>query len=240
LVQRLDDHPALAAKEAPMRLLAPEEQARLNAITNPKRRRDWLLGRWTAKQLLRALAEQSGKAAPLPAITIASDENGAPYTRFGVGTGAGWSLSLSHSRGVAFCAAMPGAGCRLGADIEWIEPRADGFAGDYLTPAELALVARAGSARDSLITAMWSAKEAALKALRLGLRVDTRAVSCLIAPERDAAPGWQPFGLAWDERQFEQEQLPLPAGGWQRLWHGFVLTLVAQPPRGWTGKGQKQ
>lgn len=239
LVQRLDDYPDLAAEQAPARLLAPAEQARFAAMTNPKRRGDWLLGRWTAKQLLQALARQNGRTAPLSAITIASDKDGAPYTRFGARSGAGWSLSLSHSHGVAFCAATAGA-CRLGADIEWIEPRAPGFARDYLTPAELALVVRAGAARDCLLTAMWSGKEAALKALRIGLRVDTRSVSCLIAPEREAATGWQPFWLAWDERCFGQEMSPLPAAGWWRLWQGFVLTLVAQPPGDWTGKRQKQ
>ncbi len=238
LVQRLDDHPELAAGEPPARLLAPAEQARLAAIANPKRRGDWLLGRWTAKQLLQALARQHGRTAPLSAITIARDKNGAPYTRFGARSGAGWSLSLSHSHGVAFCAATPGAGCRLGADIEWVERRAEGFAADYLTPGELALVARAGAARDSLITAMWSGKEAALKALRIGLRVDTWAVSCLIAPEKDAETGWQPFWLAWDERRLAQELFPLPAGGWWRQWQGFVLTLVAQPPAEWRDKRQ--
>lgn len=237
LVQRLDEHPELLAGVAPAGLLAPVEQQRLATIANPKRRRDWLLGRWTSKRLLQTLSGSEGKMAPLSAITIASDANGAPYTPFGATAGPGWSLSLSHSRGVAFSAVMAGASPRLGADIEWIEPRVEGFAADYLTAPELALLARAGAARDSLLTAMWSAKEAALKALRLGLRVDTRCVSCLIAPEQEAAAGWRPFRLLWDEERFDKGLLPLPAGGWWRLWQGFVLTLVAQPPRTVTGRG---
>ena len=65
----------------------------------------------------------------------------------------------------------------MGCDLEMIEPRSDAFVADYFTVEEQALVARASAAdRSRLLALLWSAKESALKALRAGLRLDTRCV----------------------------------------------------------------
>ncbi|NUQ07274.1 MAG: 4'-phosphopantetheinyl transferase superfamily protein, partial [Anaerolineae bacterium] len=131
----------------------------------------------------------------------------------------------SHSAGRAFCAL--GEQAMLGADLERIVPRAPGFAADYFTTAERALTAAADAAhRDLMTTAIWCGKEAALKALGLGLTVDTRTVACLGAvPTADA---WTRFTIALEE------SIPIPGSGaapallgWWRRLDDFVLTLAA-------------
>jgi 4'-phosphopantetheinyl transferase len=79
----------------------------------------------------------------------------------------------------------------LGCDLELIEPRELNFVHDFFTPGELAAVQALppGPDRDTLITVIWSAKEAALKALREGLRLDTRQIDCAIAWPAGAMPG---------------------------------------------------
>ena len=64
----------------------------------------------------------------------------------------------------------------LGCDLELVEPRSDRFVADYLTAAEQQLVLGAGPERDLVANLIWSAKESALKVLRVGLRRDTRSV----------------------------------------------------------------
>ncbi|MCB0159565.1 MAG: hypothetical protein KDD83_15640, partial [Caldilineaceae bacterium] len=57
--------PEIEQGVAPAGLLSPAEEARLAEFTVVKRRRDWLLGRWTAKDLVRTvLAEQYGSRIP--------------------------------------------------------------------------------------------------------------------------------------------------------------------------------
>ena len=58
LLQSTDAHPDLARGHPPVGLLCKLEHARLSNLTIDKRRREWLLGRWTAKQLLQAYLEQ--------------------------------------------------------------------------------------------------------------------------------------------------------------------------------------
>lgn len=212
-----------AGRPAPERFLGPAELERLAGITVARRRDDWLLGRWAAKQLLRGWLHRATGAAPDPReLTILSDPDGAPRVELGAALCAVQPprLSISHSGGRALCALAAGPAA-LGADIERVEPRGAGFAEDYFTPAELALLGAApAGASDALATAIWSAKEAALKLSRHGLRADTRAVCCL--PAGPPAPRWQPVAVA-------SELWPGPLHGWWRLADDVVLTIVAAP-----------
>jgi 4'-phosphopantetheinyl transferase len=226
-------------------VLAEAEQARLAALKTDKRRHDWLLGRWTAKRLLQAcLAQQTGRRIALDALTVGSDPDGAPFVnvdstvaaapppplpsqweRGAGGEGLPQSLSISHCNGYAFCALSDTAGIRVGADIERIEPRSWQFAEDYFTDEEIMLVRRAPAAeRDTLITAIWSAKEAALKALRLGLSVDTRSVACAISlPDR--VSDWSRFDIACDQSLLGAPATPELIGWWRRM-DDYVLTVA--------------
>jgi 4'-phosphopantetheinyl transferase len=213
LVQTHDDCPPAE------RFLGRAERERLAGIAVAKRRGDWLLGRWTAKQLLRAWLRRATGAAPVPAeLAILSDPDGAPRVEYSGPTAARLRLSISHAGGRAFCALAAGAG-PIGADIERVEARGPAFAADYFTPAELALLGTApAESYDAVATAIWSAKEAALKLSRHGLSVDTRAVVCL--PAGAPAPWWQPVSVL-------SALWPGPLRGWWRLADGFVLTIVA-------------
>lgn len=205
--------------------LNEEEYARMLALKTAKRRQDWLLGRWTAKRLLQTvLWERNGVTLPLDLIGIGNDVTGAPTFHAPLGRLPG-ALSISHSHGRAFVAVVEKPAMPIGADMEWIQARPHGFAAAYFTAAELEL--REG-VPDALLplweTAVWSAKEAALKALRLGLSVDTRAVSCLIAPVNIPPQRWRPFAIEVADGRLPQPAPPL--SGWWRAEAGFVLTIA--------------
>jgi 4'-phosphopantetheinyl transferase len=169
-----------------------------------KRRHDWLLGRWTAKRLLHNLL---GK---MPEILSGAD--GAPFApRY-----PHWNLSISHSGDYAFCAATWNA--RIGVDIEHIEPHSDVFIGDYFTPDERTLVRNAPFFVPTLV---WSAKEAALKTLHLGLRADTRSVNVALS-----LPTWQTSG-DWLTMTADCGAHGL-LRGWWRLMNDCVLTIAVQ------------
>lgn len=165
-----------AAVEAPPAFLSASEQRTYERLRFPKRREEWLLGRWTAKQLLRRSLE-SYRDLALSAIDVRVDPDGAPYLSVQGEGRLPASLSISHRAGRAVCALSPALSPSIGVDLERVEPRARAFVEDFNTAGEAARVwACAPEARDTLVTAIWSAKEAVLKAFRHGLRVDTRAV----------------------------------------------------------------
>jgi 4'-phosphopantetheinyl transferase len=210
--------------------LTGAERRRLAALKAPRRRQDWLLGRWTAKRLLQSsLARQRGLLPPLSAVEIQAAPDGSPQAAY-LFDGRPVSappLSLSHSGGRAFCALGPGLppGASLGADLERVEPRSADFVADFFAPAEIEAINLAPPLmRDLLVTALWSAKEAALKALRLGLRLDTRAVVCRLQLLSPAPRAWTPICLALDPARWPG---PLPSfSGWWRTDDDDVLTLV--------------
>ncbi|MBK9943693.1 MAG: 4'-phosphopantetheinyl transferase superfamily protein [Kouleothrix sp.] len=236
LVQSMAAHPDLAAGAAPAGVLSLLEQRRLASIPVAKRRSDWLLGRWTAKRLMQSyVMRRTGHLLPLDMFSITSDPDGAPRVV------ADWpcelqsaikglQLSISHSNGHALCAITDLADAPIGVDIERIEPRGPEFAADFFTPHEQRQIAAAAPAeRDTVVTLIWSAKESALKALRLGLTIDTRCVSCSLGRHGSA-------GLAWWPLTIDYRLAPArPAGtimhGWWRIVNEFVLTLVVNPAR---------
>lgn len=166
--------------------LTSGERARLDGFRFEKRRRDWLLGRWTAKL---ALLEVAGlPREDIGRIEIAAASDGAPVPRID-GRPCQAQLSLSHSNDRAFSAVLQGA-LELGCDIERIEARSDAFVDTFFTAAERERVERAEPEfRDTLVTMIWSAKESTLKALRTGLSVDTRSVEVMDDGEFSAY-GW--------------------------------------------------
>jgi phosphopantetheinyl transferase len=154
----------------------------------PKRRHEWLLGRWTAKQLLqRSLATY--RSLPMHAIRVRADPDGAPYLDVEGEGRLPMSLSISHCAERAFCALSPAASPSIGVDIEQVESRAAALVNDFFTAGEAARVwACPEPVRDTLVTVIWSAKEAVLKALREGLRMDTRRVEIGTVPGIETAP----------------------------------------------------
>ena len=235
-----------AADDADPAWLSAAERERLAGFRFDKRRRDWLLGRRTAKRVVtQTLVQRYGGSPTLAALEVVAEPSGAPFARLAPeappfrdlapGTRLPLSVSISHSHGAAFCAALwsdPNAEA-VGADLERIEPRAEALVRDFFTAEEMAASAGRGD-RDVFVNCVWSAKEAVLKALHRGLTVDTRGVSCLPDTSGKESPGgWRSFGV-----RCSPDLLDNPAeihGFWQAR-DGFVLTLAlvraATPARG--------
>jgi len=223
LTQTLAAHPALARAEAPEGLLNTEEQVRYRSLVVEKRRRDWVLGRWTAKHLVAAhLESATGRRPALSDIAITADPDGAPRVTI---TGASASfgdlaLSISHSRDRAFCALTAIPGCAPGADIEYVEDRDPSFVAEFFANAEIRMISGAPAPLQTLlVTAIWSAKEAVLKALHHGLTVDTRNIVCLPSDPIDNA--WVPIRITCDS-----SLTGATFRGWWRALDGFALTLA--------------
>jgi len=245
LVQSADSYPSSPDGVVLDGVLHPREQARLATLKTEKRRKDWLLGRWTAKQLIgEVVANQTGEKLPFDSIEVRNGAMGDPIVKCQLpmfnsqllmddkqssilNLQSLVTLSISHSNSHAFCALVEKAEWPLGADIERIERRSAEFVTDYFTNEEQALVNSTPEAmKDVAVTAVWSAKEAVLKALHLGLTVDTRSVACLIKVGEERPLTWTPFTVHCDDTRLPQA--PPPLTGWWRTYENFVLTLVVQ------------
>lgn len=289
--------PELVHGAVPDGVLSAAELERLGQFTADKRRREWLLGHYTAKQLVqRYLERETGQRPPLDALVIGrvSAESAAPVAVFDceavpmdLPAGSRWvssvplvsipgrkagqhvpvvsgmhlpiSLSISHAGDTSFCALYAASNddqddqavlnglstsgqIQIGADIERIETRPGGFVQAYFSADE---IVRFDSApiewREVLINATWSAKEAVLKALHLGLAVDTRRVSCLCRPPSSQAVSWSPIQVYCDPTLLPEvlQRANRPVSdvdlcnctwnvtGWWRREGQFVLTLAA-------------
>jgi 4'-phosphopantetheinyl transferase len=195
--------------------LSSGERARLDRMQVPKRRNDFLLGRWTAKRVMAALL--GGRA--YAEIDVRASGDGSPQA-YVDGVASRWSVSLGHSAGRAIAVVRPSG--LIGADIERVEPRSQGLVDDFFTPDEVAWVAaRAPAERDRSIAVIWSAKESALKALRRGLREDTRHVHVGGVDDRSGAT-WSPLRVAVTGAP--------PLSGWWRFDAGFAITIVGSDP----------
>lgn len=254
-------------------MFSAAELLRLQEFRFEKRRREWLLGRWTAKQLLRShLREQYAFDPPLDALIVGREPGGAPTAILDrqQALNAGWpvdsveelpligsageqpagpvltvvgvrlpvSLSISHSNGAAFCALLRTNGAtprnQLGADIERIDTRSEQFQTTFLTTAENEWIKGApAELTDTLVTATWSAKEAVLKALQLGLTVDTRRVTVLCQFDGDLTQ-WMPVQIECDSTLLPHlnadDDVTTTASpqltGWWRLAGDYVLSMA--------------
>jgi 4'-phosphopantetheinyl transferase len=197
--------------------LGPRERVVQAKLTLPKRRSEWRLGRFVAKQLLSSVTG----VVDLDRIQIIAAEDGAPEG-FLDDQPLPVSLSITHRSGVGACAATEDA--RVGCDLEAIEPRTQRFVDDFFTSLERASVSKTlDSLRDRHIALTWSAKESALKVLRAGLRRDTRNVQVDIDDPAAVGDGWH--GLT---TSVSPEGKTL--SGWWRQDRDVVLTLVCDDP----------
>jgi 4'-phosphopantetheinyl transferase len=205
--------------------LSPREQALLGGLGFPARRRKWLLGRVAAKRLVRqspglsALADSD--------VSVLNRPSGEPYV---VLAGRGeWesAISLSHRRAVGMAAVPSAPSAHIGADLEIVEPRAPALVRQFFTDSEAALVAASGPARDEIVARIWSAKEAVLKLLGLGLRLDTRAIEVALA-----GPSFAGCPAGWEPIEVKLGALPAavnPPKALRVVWRregGYVLTVA--------------
>lgn len=197
--------------------LSPWEATRFDSFRFPKRRADWRLGRWTAKQALAAALNLGSDDAALSAIEIRPASSGAPEV-FLNGDRALVAISLSHREGRAMCAIAPRE-VRVGCDLESLEAHSDAFVADYFTAEEQQTIAAVSAPdRECTVSLLWSAKESALKALHEGLRLDPRVVNVTFQSESLTVEGWGSLEVRYGCERF--------VGWWQKTDH-LVRTIVA-------------
>lgn len=161
---------------APEIWLSSQELEPYHQFRFPKRQREWLLGRAAAKYLLLHSRPEFARLS-MQAVSLCNEPEGAPYFLLEGGERLAGCISISHNRTAALCGLLLDDNLQVGVDLEWIEPRFPGMAEDFFSVGEMKrLRACPPAAQDLLITIVWSAKEAMLKALRKGLRLDTRQV----------------------------------------------------------------
>ena len=182
-----------------------------------QRRRDWRLGRFTAKAAVGAwlsVAPERVEILPAP--------DGAPEAWVD-GERAPVSVSLSHRAGRALAVVAQGPAV-VGCDLERVEPRSGAFVREWLAPAEHGLLAAHAEAdRARLTNLVWTAKEAAAKVRREGLRLDVRRAVVVPAGAGAADGAWRAVRVQWGDGG-------APIVGWWRAWEGWVMTIAGEPP----------
>jgi 4'-phosphopantetheinyl transferase len=204
--------------------LSPRERANLANLRFTKRRVEFLTRRWTAKRAVAALLDRDRAPAALAAIEIRHHVTGAPYLEVD-GRPATIDVSLSDRAGWAVCLVRsPAGGCGpLGIDLELVEPRSAAFVDDYFTADESTYLRSLtpGEPRDEAANLIWSAKEAALKVRKVGLRADTREVAVDLGRVHDP-DGWSPLSVTG------RDGASFP--GWWRRDGVFLLTVAGSEP----------
>lgn len=199
--------------------LGPSELRRLDNLRFPKRHLEWRLGRWTAKCAVAILQDLPLMPASLANLEIRAAPSGAPEV-FVANKRADITVSISHRAGLAICAIVC-AGVKLGCDLEVIEPHSQAFVEDYLTHDEQLRVTEASADdRARLVALLWSGKESTLKAMEVGLRVDTRCITVKPGEVRSLS-GWTPLKT--------QSTAGDTFHGWWRQANSWMQTLVADP-----------
>ena len=196
--------------------LGEDERRTLAGLWVAQRRVAWRLGRWTVKA---ALGARLGVSPAVVQVLAAAD--GAPEAWLD-GVRLPVSVSLSH-RGERALAVVADAPQVAGCDLEAIEPRSVAFVREWLAPAEQQLIAAVGEPRRALlVNLIWTAKEAAAKVRREGLRLDVRrAVVTPVGTDASDA-SWRPVRVDWDDGAKHTI-------GWWRAEPGWVMAVAAEP-----------
>ena len=201
--------------------LARSELARLETLRFERRREDWRLGRWTAKQAVISFLDLPRRPNDFSNIEIRSSDDGVPEV-FIAGDRAPVVISLSHRVGIGLCTIASG-GTLLGCDLEAVEPRVPGFIETYFAEDEQMLIRYASEPdRDRLITLLWCAKESVLKALGVGLRRATTDVR--VHPAKSDVGTWMPLCAHTPEGETFY--------GWHRETDTLVRTIAIAEPGG--------
>lgn len=173
--------------------LSAVEQTRYQQFRFQKKSRDWLSGRWAVKSLLRAVFSKD-QLIPFSEFSVQNEDSGAPFVEWN-GKRLLGSLSISHRGGLAAAAYYHDPEMTIGIDLELIEAKSRGFVEDYFTAQEASQVLSLPDHQQALAASLlWSGREALLKALQMGLRIDTRQIALEI-PNFSVSDDWQPLEI---------------------------------------------
>ncbi|PKO08646.1 MAG: hypothetical protein CVU40_14410 [Chloroflexi bacterium HGW-Chloroflexi-2] len=173
--------------------LSPQESNRYRQFRFPKRQQEWLLGRWVAKNLLNNLLTDSDTL-PFHELSIHNEDSGAPFVMWNNQRMEG-SLSISHRAEKAISAFCFDPEISIGIDLEEIEAKSRGFVEDYFTEPEARMVLALPIGEQALTASLlWSGREAIVKALQIGLRIDTRQIA-LKPPPLSSPEEWKPLEI---------------------------------------------
>jgi len=219
------EFPSLAQGQAWPDLLSPREEKILAGLGHVPRRRKWLMGRAAAKRLVRDMLGDG--QVPEKKISVLNQPSGEPFVLIEGKGGWDYPISISHRSEVGMAAVPSAHAVRIGADLETIEPRDPALVRQFYTDDEARRVEAAVLDRDEVVSRIWSAKEAVLKLLGLGLRIDTRGVVVNLEGEgfAECPEGWSPVDVKVIAELPRQSMLDNLRVVWRRE-AGYVLTVA--------------
>ena len=154
--------------------LTMEEYARYRQFAGKPRAIEWLMGRLVAKDAVRAFHARHGADEYLHPASFAleADDSGKPYVAGIEGETIQVSLAHKDRYAIAVASTFP-----VGIDLEKMEPRQKGFAQMILNEEEKPFLQDLSEklGEDVALTLLFSAKEAASKAIGTGLRPSPKA-----------------------------------------------------------------
>jgi phosphopantetheinyl transferase len=143
-------------------LLSTSEQEYFSRFHYPKRRREWLGGRIAAKAAMLNLDHSPLQGDTMHNMSILANEHGRPMAD----QMSHLAFSITHSR--RYAAALAVAGDICGIDLQKISPKLSGLTERFTCTEEIRTVRAdlsADIAETTLLTMLWSAKEALKKSL---------------------------------------------------------------------------
>lgn len=177
-------------------ILSQRERAFFETLRFPKRRTEWLGGRFALKRLT---AKALGKT-DLRQVEVLPHESGKPVLWVG-GEPCTLAFSITHSGGYAV-AAVSTTNNFLGIDLEKTEHRIEAWAKDFFHPSELT------DGGDVFLTALWTQKEALVKLLGTGLSLSSYDVRCVCGKPQFFGPALNVYNaLGAPEIKIETSEL---------------------------------
>jgi phosphopantetheinyl transferase len=159
-------------------VLSRDERLLWQALSGEARQSEWMAGRLAAKLAIRQTLAHPVASWPLAQIEVLRDAQGAPASRLGGVDGP--SVSISHTARFAVAAVSPLG--HIGVDVEEIHSLDPDAVHHMLTDGEQLLAPSFLGGGRRAVTAMWTIKEAGLKALGVGLERPPTSVEVAIGP----------------------------------------------------------
>lgn len=223
---------AQATRVAPAQWLSPAERDWFAELAGPRRRDDWLGGRWCVKTLVLALL--SDRAQPVPrrqwlprditVISVNARGRSVPPTVYLDGQAQAIAVSIAHSARQIVAAIDPRPAVRLGIDVVDLgAPQA--LVNTWFTFRERAWL---DQHRDPFgIPRIWSAKEACYKACHGSRTFDPRSIEVEVRSAFDGLARFAPAGDAVaDPRAIGQRDTRTVPIRWRRTAHGLQAVAI--------------